>query len=96
MKILGFEKSTVSKTVKDVTDAIVGRAGQFIKWPVTSGARAAIKNGFYLQARFPNVIGCIDGTHVRIVAPSTDENAYVNRKGFHSINVQAVCDHDGK
>lgn len=96
MKILGFEKSTVSKTVKDVTDAIVARAGQFIQWPVTSGARAAIKNGFYLQARFPNVIGCIDGTHVRIVAPSTDENAYVNRKGFHSINVQAVCDHDGK
>lgn len=47
---LGFEKSTVSKTVKDVTDAIVARAGQFIKWPVTSGARAAIKNGFYLQA----------------------------------------------
>lgn len=51
---------------------------------------------FICRPRFPNVIGCIDGTHVRIVAPSTDENAYVNRKGFHSINVQAVCDHDGR
>lgn len=96
MKILGFEKSTVSKTVKDLTDAIVARTRQFIKWPVAPDAWAAIKNGFYTQARFPNVSGCIDTTHVRIVAPSTDENAYVNRKGFHSINVQAVCDHDGK
>lgn len=75
MKILGFEKNTVSKTVKDVTDAIVSRAGEFIKWPITPGARAAIKKGYYKQARFPNVIGCIDGTRVRILAPSTDENA---------------------
>lgn len=56
MKILGFEKSTVSKTVKDVTDAIVARAGQFIKWLVTPGARADIKNGFYQQEKSRNVL----------------------------------------
>lgn len=37
---------------------------------------------------FPNVIGCIDGTQVPILAPSVNEADYVNRKGFHSINVQ--------
>eukprot|EP00105_Crassostrea_gigas_P036952 XP_019921100.1 PREDICTED: putative nuclease HARBI1 [Crassostrea gigas] len=42
------------------------------------------------------VIGCIDGTHVRIQALLEDEAVYVNRKGFHSINVQAICDHEGK
>ena len=37
---------------------------------------------------FPNVIGCIDGTQVPIMAPAINEADYVNRKGNHSINVQ--------
>lgn len=37
---------------------------------------------------FPNVIGVIDCTHIRIQAPSVNENDYVNRKGYHSINIQ--------
>ena len=36
----------------------------------------------------PGVIGAIDGTHVRVQRPSVNEQDYVNRKGFHSINVQ--------
>ncbi|KAK0141461.1 putative nuclease HARBI1 [Merluccius polli] len=40
----------------------------------------------------PNVLGCIDGTHVPITAPSENEGDYVNRKSFHSINVQIICD----
>ena len=39
----------------------------------------------------PRVIGAIDGSHICIVAPSEDECAYVNRKRYHSINIQAVC-----
>jgi len=38
----------------------------------------------------------LDCTHIAIKAPSTNEEAYVNRKGVHSINVQAVCDVDMK
>ncbi|XP_039523259.1 putative nuclease HARBI1, partial [Pimephales promelas] len=41
---------------------------------------------------FPNVIGCIDGTHIPIKAPSINEGDYVNRKSVHSINVQVICD----
>lgn len=46
---------------------------------------------FFAIAGFPNVIGAIDGTHIRIQAPATHEHLYVNRKGYHSINVQAIC-----
>lgn len=42
------------------------------------------------------ITGCIDGTHVTIPQPG-DPNTefsrrFINRKGFASINVQAVCD----
>ena len=35
------------------------------------------------------------GTHVRIQKPPEKEADYVNRHFYHSINVQAICQHDG-
>jgi len=40
-------------------------------------------------AGFP---GVVDGTHIRITAPKEHEAEYINRKRFHSINVQVVFD----
>jgi hypothetical protein len=48
----------------------------------------AQKVKFHSKSGFPNVIGCIDGTRVRILAPTRNEHEYVNWKNFHSINVQ--------
>lgn len=50
---------------------------------------------FYENHRFPGVIGCIDCTHIAIFPPQVHdavnlEHLYVNRKGYHSINVQLV------
>ncbi|XP_033738226.1 putative nuclease HARBI1 [Pecten maximus] len=42
----------------------------------------------------PQVLGCIDGTFVRISTPRENEPDYVNRKGFHSLNVQMVCNNN--
>ena len=41
---------------------------------------------------FPMCAGCIDGTHIPIIAPKENHKDYVNRKGFHSIQMQAVVD----
>ncbi|XP_064468669.1 putative nuclease HARBI1 [Ornithodoros turicata] len=49
---------------------------------------------FHDIANFPSVVGVIDGTHVRIQAPSMNEQAYVNLKGFHSITLEVVCDRE--
>ena len=92
---LGFDKSTVSRVVDSVTDALVARKDQHIKWPTEIQKLNTIKEGFYQKAHFPNVIGCVDGTHVQIQALTEDEPSYMNRKGYHSINVQGICDDNG-
>ena len=91
----GVDKSTVSRVVDRVTTALLGHLNEFICWPNQAESQDIMAN-FYLIAGFPNVVGCIDGTHVRIQSPPQDEASFVNRKGFHSIAVQAVCDDKGK
>ena len=59
--------------------------------PCTPEEIQKTKLDFYEVAGFPGVLGCIDCTHIPIIAPSDDEYAYANRKGFHSVNVQAIC-----
>ena len=65
--------------------------GNYIKWPTSDECTT---NAVAVEQKYgmPNVIGCIDGTHIRVKAPSNDRDSYVNRKGFTSINVLAVCD----
>ncbi|KAM4522847.1 putative nuclease HARBI1 isoform 2-T3 [Odontesthes bonariensis] len=54
-----------------------------------------IKEEFYRIAGFPNVIGAVDCTHIKIKSLSGGhEGDFVNRKNFHSINVQMVCNAD--
>ena len=92
----GIPKCTVSRIVSRVSTALARKQNQFIRWPSTAAERQEIKQGFFEKGGFPGVIGCIDGTHIRIQGPSAHESDFVNRKGFHSINVQAICDHRGK
>lgn len=91
-----YDKSTVSRVVRRVTQALAAKVNDFIKFPATRAERDEIKQGMFRIGGFPCTIGCIDGTHVRIKSPSQNEPDYVNRKGFHSINVQAICNHEGK
>lgn len=45
-----------------------------------------------LNHGFPGGVGAIDGTHVAILKQRAEEHNFINRKGYHSINVQIVCD----
>lgn len=50
-----------------------------------------IKEHFYKKKNFPGVIGCIDGTHIQIVALGVRERSkYYNRKGFCSLSTTVV------
>ena len=51
---------------------------------------------FYIPGAFRNILGQSKGSHIPIIAPSTDSLDYNNRKGFHSIVLQALVNHECK
>uniref|UniRef100_A0A8C1XYL4 Putative nuclease HARBI1 n=1 Tax=Cyprinus carpio TaxID=7962 RepID=A0A8C1XYL4_CYPCA len=87
--LIGVHKSTASRIIHRVACALSGRLPLY---PTDVSTLNKVKADFFNIAGFPNVVGAIDGTHIRIQAPSTHEPLFVNRKGYHSINVQAICD----
>ena len=91
--LVGVERTTSGKKIRNVIAALASLRRRFVKMPETAAEISATKRQFYEIAGFPGVIGAIDCTHVPIVCPaSTDAELYRNRKGFMSINVQAICD----
>jgi hypothetical protein len=98
----GVTKSTASRTVHAVANSLDNIKDRFIRWP-TEAEAAIIAQSFYQRARFPRVIGAIDGAHIEIQSPAMHpgaghdyEAAYVNRGHYHSINCRFICDHLGK
>ena len=65
---------------------------QYIQLPHEAQRQEEVMQGFSSIPNMPGVIGAIDCTHVRIKAPSGDAFAYINRKNFHSVNVQPISD----
>jgi len=49
--------------------------------------------GIPKSTQFPRVTGCTDGSHIAVKTHAADRDNYVNRKGYPSINLLAVCDH---
>jgi len=64
-----MDQSTVSRIIKKVSEAIAGLRNQFVEMPATNQQKIACQSNFYSIARFPRVIGCIDGTHIKVRSP---------------------------
>ena len=64
---------------------------RFFHLPEGDNARNTIQK-FEEQRGFPGVLGAINGSHIPIEAPIKDPEQYINRKGFHSLQLQVVCD----
>lgn len=85
-----LSQPTMSRIIRNVSVAIAVHSRQYIKYPEHFGQLAV---DFQDIAGFPNVTGAIDCTHVKIPSPGGDNaETYRNRKGYFSLNVQAICD----
>ncbi|XP_067896090.1 putative nuclease HARBI1 [Heterodontus francisci] len=91
--LCGVTQSAVHCCIREVTDALFQRAVDYIRFTMDPGNQAERATSFCSIVGFPQVQGVIDCTHVAIKAPAGRPAEYVNRKFFHSTNVQLVCDH---
>nr|XP_029707902.1 putative nuclease HARBI1 [Aedes albopictus] len=85
----GMAQPTLSKVLSTVIEVFEAEVcSTTISFPESEAEMDEIKHAFYAKHGFPGVIGCVDGTHVRIFKPVSDiQHLYYNRKGFHSLNV---------
>lgn len=90
--VFGVHKSTVHRHFYRVIKAINSNLmKEFIKMPGEE-ASEAISNRFKAICGIPQIIGCIDGSHIPILAPSDGRKDFVNRKSWTSLVLQAVVD----
>ena len=91
---LGPSQPSVSNIITQTLEALVTPAivTRFVQFQVEQQELERREQEFRQVAGFPGVIGVIDGTHIRIIAPREFEAEYVNRKNYHSVNVQIVFD----
>lgn len=73
-----------------ILDILISKVDGIIKWPSLEEAKRTASY-FKRKNNFPGIIGCIDGSHIPIAKPAQQHEAYINRKGFHSLILQAVC-----
>ena len=74
-------------------EKIAAKCADIMRMPESQDKRDEIIAGFYNIAHFPRVIGAVDCTHIAITSPGGDNaELFRNRKGWFSINTQAVCD----
>ena len=89
--LFGISQPRVSRIISKVSQVIA------LKWPLLiwlpTNEEGGIGQNFFQIAGFPGVTECLDCTHICIQSPGGENvEFFQNRKGYFSINVQAVCD----
>ena len=68
----GISKVTVCRTVHRVANVLAGAVHRYVKFERRADAEVT-KAKFYAMTGFPNIIGFVDCTHIRISGPHHSE-----------------------
>ena len=94
-ELFGIGRATVCVIVNETCRSIVKYLlPRFVCFPVGDRLKEVVR-GFEARWGFPQVAGCIDGTHIPIIRPQDSGTDYYNRKGYYSLLMQAVVDSRG-
>lgn len=90
--VSSMSKSMVCKVISDLLNIFETYIGpKWINLEKSMEEENKTKEAFFRTGGIPGVVGCVDGTHVKIKAPGSEINhLYYNRKGYYSINVMLV------
>ena len=92
--LFGVSKASVCLIVRDVCDVIVQvLLPKYIQTPHGQHLQSIV-DGFASKWGFPQCVGAINGSQIPIVSPLDCPADYYDEKGFHSIILQAVVDHE--
>lgn len=88
----GISVPAACVTINRVARTLATQKAAYIQFPQRE-EYPDLKEDFYRIAMFPNVIGAIDCTHIKIANPGAEDGGrFINRKGVFSINTQVICD----
>lgn len=91
--MFGVGIATVFVIVRQVTSAILERLYQrFVSLP--SGQRLDDTMTAFKDRCYPQGAGAIGSTHIPIAPPRENPDDYMNKRGWHSVVLQAVVDHN--
>ena len=94
--LFGVSVSSCHKIFKNFIETIVPVfSNELIKWPSLNEFKH-IATKFSQNSKFPAlIVGAVDSRENPIIMPKDHQESYFNRKGFHSIKIQAICDYKG-
>ena len=87
----GFSKGSLHHYFIQIVETLTGLIPKYICWP-SPEQYPVVAERFERKGGFPGVIGCIDGTHIPIKGPSAHRDVFINRNGYATFQLQAVCD----
>ena len=92
--LFGVGTSTVRKIINEVTEAITTHPffKSLVKFPSTEEEFYKISKDFFDMFQFPDCVGAVDDTHIKIEKPRVDPPSYLDYKKDYSVHLQAVCD----
>uniref|UniRef100_UPI00398F030B putative nuclease HARBI1 n=1 Tax=Pristiophorus japonicus TaxID=55135 RepID=UPI00398F030B len=91
--ISNISQFCAQRSIQQVTNALYRRRVDYISFLMRRDKQVEWQTGFAHIAGFPRGQDAIECTHVGLRAPQHHPEIFVNHKGFHSLNVQFVCDH---
>jgi len=90
--VFNVGKSTVIEAVQDVVNGLYELRNEYIKFPETVAETSTAIETFQDLSDLPNIVGAIDGSHIRIKAPKDSAVDYFSRYQQHDFIIQAVVD----